>query len=58
MGRRPDGDWLALVNGDIVCTGPAAAFTDVGPAVHEDYLSPSQTFAEDDDWDTCVPGEE
>lgn len=58
VGRRPDGDWLALVNGDIVCTGPAAAFTDVGPTEHVDYLTPPQTFAEDDDWDTYVPGEE
>lgn len=58
VGRKPDGDWLALVNGDIVCTGPAAAFTDVGPTEHGDYLQQPEAFAEDDDWDTCVPGEE
>lgn len=58
VGRRPDGDWLALVNGDIVCTGPAAAFTDVGPTEHVDYLTPPRDFGDESDRDTYVPGEE
>ena len=58
VGRKPDGDWLVLVNGDIVCTGPEAAFADVGPTEHEDYLRPPRDFGDENDRDTYVPGEE
>ncbi len=58
VGRMPDGDWLVLVNGDIVCTGPAEAFTDVGPTEHEDYLRPPRDFGDENERDTYVPGEE
>ena len=49
IGRKADGDWLVLVNSDIVCTGPAEAFTDIGPTVYGDYLQPTAASMEDDD---------
>ena len=48
IGKKPDGDWLVLVDTDILCTAAPEAFSDIGEP--EDYYDPrySYDWAEDD----------
>ena len=45
IGMRPDGDWLVLVDADILCTAAPDAFSQIGEP--EEYYDPRYSY----DWD-------
>ncbi len=47
IGKKPDGDWLVLVNADALCTAPPDAFSDIGEPV--EFYDPLYSYDRDDD---------
>lgn len=47
VGKKPEGDWLVLVDADIVCTAAPDAFSNIGEP--EEYEDPRYQYDWDDD---------
>ena len=45
IGKKPNGDWLVLVDADVLCTAAPEAFSDIGEP--EEYYDPRYSY----DWD-------
>ncbi|MBR3740903.1 MAG: hypothetical protein IKN04_10695 [Clostridia bacterium] len=47
IGKKPNGDWLVLVDADMLCTALPEAFSDIGEP--EEYYDPRYSYDWDDD---------